>query len=149
MTSIYRQKAAVAAAEIFELCAYRLRVMAFASDLPQAQWAALRYFAQCNPRAADVTSYAKLHQLSGGTASRTLAHLVRKGLLTSVRTQEDRRRASLRVSPKGRAVLDRDPLHALVMALQELDPASLRIFVEALDKVSNAVSSRQDEPESG
>ena len=54
---------------------------AFAGGLNPAQWSALRYLADAVPEARTVTAFAHYHATTSGTASQTVAALVRKGLV--------------------------------------------------------------------
>jgi DNA-binding MarR family transcriptional regulator len=126
--------------ELLESCAYRIRVLHFVSELPQAQWAALRFFDHCNASVANVTSFATLHGLTHGTASRTVAHLVRKGLVARSADAADRRRKVLWLTARGRRALTRDPLSVISAALEKFRPSTLHEAASVLSAVAGALA---------
>jgi DNA-binding MarR family transcriptional regulator len=68
--------------------------------------------------------------------------LVQGGLVTKGTSDEDRRRASIRITPKGRTVLrgaPRPPTALLVDALERVDPAELKRLERGLRALTQAM----------
>jgi DNA-binding MarR family transcriptional regulator len=68
--------------------------------------------------------------------------LVQSGLVTKGTSEEDRRRASIRITPKGRTVLrgaPRPPTALLVAALERLEPADLKRLDRGLRALTRAM----------
>lgn len=103
---------------------------AFADGLNPAQWSALRFLADAVPEARTVTAFAQYHATTSGTASQTVAALVRKGLVERLPEPGDRRRNRLELSSAGHELLRNDPLGGIAAAIA-LQPAELQ---EALVK---------------
>lgn len=103
---------------------------AFADGLNPAQWSALRYLADAVPEARTVTAFAQYHATTSGTASQTVAALVRKGLVERLPEPADRRRNRLELSSAGHELLRNDPLGGIAAAIA-LQPAEVQ---EALVK---------------
>ena len=81
------------------------------TDMHPGQWAALRYLARANVEAATVAGLARYLGVTLGPASRAVAALVRKGLITSEADPKDRRKNRLALTRAGKAVLGDDPIH--------------------------------------
>lgn len=109
--------------------------LAFTEGLNPAQWSALRYFAQATPSARSVVAFARYHGTTKGTASQTIAALLKKGLLDRTRGERDRRTVNLELTPTGRTVLENDPLNELAAAIASLSDGHHRHLAEGLDQV--------------
>ena len=121
-----------------EVMAHALRCVnadAFSAGLNPAQWAALRYFAQTHRSARTVTAFAHHHGTTKGTASQTVAALVRKGLLAKDQAVRDRRNVGLAPTEAGLTMLAADPLVRLAEAIDGLDGERQRLLAECLDGV--------------
>ncbi len=90
---------------------------AFAGGLNPAQWSALRYLADAVPEARTVTAFAHYHATTSGTASQTVAALVRKGLVDRLPELGDRRRNRLELTSAGHELLQDDPLGSIAAAI--------------------------------
>ena len=117
--------------------------LAFTEGLNPAQWAALRYFAQATPSARTVVAFARYHGTTKGTASQTIAALLKKGLLDRSRGERDRRTVNLELTPLGRTVLESDPLNELAAAIGSLDDAHHRHLAEGLDQMLRTLLARR------
>lgn len=95
---------------------------AFAGGLNPAQWSALRYLADAVPEARTVTAFAQYHATTSGTASQTVAALVRKGLVDRLPETGDRRRNRLELTSEGHEMLRGDPLDGIAAAIAALPP---------------------------
>lgn len=90
---------------------------AFAGGLNPAQWSALRYLADAVPESRTVTAFAHYHATTSGTASQTVAALVRKGLVERQPEMGDRRRNRLELTSAGHELLLGDPLGGIATAI--------------------------------
>ena len=106
-----------AAAEVMAQILRMANSAAFASGLNPAQWSALRYLADAVPEARTVTAFAHYHATTSGTASQTVAALVRKGLVERLPEVGDRRRNRLELTSKGHDMLCDDPLDSIAAAI--------------------------------
>ncbi len=123
-----------AAAEVMAQIMRLANGAAFADGLNPAQWSALRYLADAVPEARTVTAFAQYHATTSGTASQTVAALVRKGLVERLPEPGDRRRNRLELTSAGHELLRNDPLGGIAAAIAAL-PAELQ---EALAKALEA-----------
>jgi len=76
------------------------------------------------------------------SVSAVVDRLVRGGLVTKGTSDEDRRRASIRITPKGRTVLrgaPRPPTALLVEAIERVEPAELRSLTRGLRALTRAM----------
>lgn len=124
-----------ATAEIMAQVLRTTASLAFTEGLNPAQWSALRYFAQATPSVRSVVAFARHHGTTKGTASQTIAALLKKGLLDRSRGERDRRTVNLELTPAGRTVLESDPLNELAAAIASLNDAHHRNLAEGLDQV--------------
>jgi len=67
-----------------------------------------------------VTGFANFQGTTKGTASQTVAALVRKGYLERVADKNDRRVHRLMLTPTGEELISKDPLQALAEAVDKL-----------------------------
>lgn len=100
-----------------------------------AQWSALRFFRLAPPEQRTLTSFAKAHHTTMGTASTTVSTLVGKGYL-----KKHGFRGPIEITPSGERVLQQDPLGAVaevLAAVSEDERGSARqtlsLLVEGLD----------------
>jgi DNA-binding MarR family transcriptional regulator len=111
-----------AAAEVMSQILRLANGAAFAGGLNPAQWSALRYLADAVPEARTVTAFAQYHATTSGTASQTVAALVRKGLVERLPEAGDRRRNRLELTSKGHDMLRDDPLDGIAAAIAAQPP---------------------------
>lgn len=95
--------------------------LGYTPGLNPAQWAALRYFQETTTDQCTVTGFANFQGTTKGTASQTVAALVRKGYLKRVADKKDRRVHRLVLTPEGEAMIAQDPLQALADAVEKLE----------------------------
>jgi DNA-binding MarR family transcriptional regulator len=131
-----RADAARAAAELIDALIRDVHSRAFGSGLNPAQWAALRFFAGANPSARTVTGFAEAHRTTKGTATQTIAALIRKGYLTRTSLPEDRRRARLDLTGSGHDLLLDDPLSGLAEAICNLPAEQQMSLAETLSSLA-------------
>ena len=107
-----------------------------------AQWVALRYFSTINPTASTVTDFARQVGCTKGTASRTVNHLIRRGLLRKRDNPVDKRSHFLEMTESGRRSMERDPIQLLEADLKKLNEEDRRVLQNVLVKmVSDSVGS--------
>ena len=95
--------------------------LGYTPGLNPAQWAALRYFQETTTDQCTVTGFANFQGTTKGTASQTVAALVRKGYLKRMADKKDRRVHRLVLTPEGEAMIAQDPLQALADAVEKLE----------------------------
>jgi DNA-binding MarR family transcriptional regulator len=139
ITSFHLPKAV---AELFEHLSRAIYSLPFSEGLNPAQWNALRYLNRANPSSRTMSAFAKFHVTTRSTASQTLAALVRKKLIKKARDPEDGRVIRLELTPKGRKVLERDPVNHLVAALASLPPDRQRVAADTVETLIKAVFAR-------
>lgn len=111
----------------------------FTGGLNPAQWAALRYFSHVGRGGRSVTAFARYHATSKGTASQTIAALIRKGLLARVRDPSDRRVLRFDPTIEGRHLLGQDPMRLVADAVAALPEDEQHSLAGLVEKVMNAV----------
>lgn len=109
---------------------------AFAKGLNPAQWSALRFFAEAKPTVRTATGFARAHRTTPGTATQTVAALVRKGYLARTPLRDDRRSARLDLTEAGRALLHDDPIEALAARIRDLPVQQQLILSEMLSSIA-------------
>lgn len=93
------------------------RKTGLANGLQPIQMEALHYLSRCNRYSNTPVAVAEFLGLTKGTVSQTIAVLEQKGLLASEPDARDGRRQHLRLTQKGRRVLQKLPPEPLVAAL--------------------------------
>lgn len=99
------------------------------------QWAVLRYLSRAGRQARTVGGVATYLGVTHAPASRAVAALLRKDLITVRADAEDRRVRRIDLTAAGRSLLQHDPVHRLTTAIETLGPdrtAALAEMLEAL-----------------
>lgn len=97
------------------------------------QWTALSYLARANRFSRSPSQVADYMEATRGTVSQTLKALARKGLITEIRSEQDKRSISYSVTKEGLSVLDGSSLIAEAAAsLPERERSALIAGLEAL-----------------
>lgn len=109
--------------------------LGYTPGLNPAQWAALRYFQETTTDRRTVTGFANFQGTTKGTASQTVAALVRKGYLERVADKNDRRVHRLVLTESGTELLDQDPLQALAQAVDRLEEQDRWTLAVNMEKV--------------
>jgi DNA-binding MarR family transcriptional regulator len=109
--------------------------LGFTPGLNPAQWAALRYFDEATLERRTVTGFAQFQGTTKGTASQTVAALVRKGYLQRVGDKQDRRVHRLVLTEESQTLLHGDPLSALSTALESLSQEDRWALAVSMEKV--------------
>lgn len=97
------------------------------------QWAVLRYLARAARQARTVGGVASYLGVTHAPASRAVAALARKQLVTVKADSEDRRVRRIDLTASGKALLDHDPVHRLTAAIQSLSNDKQREFAATLE----------------
>jgi DNA-binding MarR family transcriptional regulator len=109
--------------------------LGYTPGLNPAQWAALRYFDEATLERRTVTGFAQFQGTTKGTASQTVAALVRKGYLRRVGDKQDRRVHRLMITDEGQNLLRIDPLQELGKALEALEQEERWALAVSMEKV--------------
>ena len=92
------------------------------------QWAVLRYLARAGRQARTVGGVATYLGVTHAPASRAVASLARKDLVTVKADAEDRRIRRIDLTAAGKALLDHDPVHRLTAAIEALSADKQKVF---------------------
>jgi DNA-binding MarR family transcriptional regulator len=112
----------------------------FILGLNPAQWMALRYFNTRDERYRTVMRFADYYGSSRGTASQSIAALVRKGYLARTPNPAKRSSRLLEVTPKGLLLLQQDPQRSLIETLSNLPETSLNGLAQGLSQLLQRVT---------
>lgn len=107
--------------------------------LSPAQWMCLRYFSRANRFSRTVSGFADFHATSRGTASLTVAGLVRRGLLRRHPSALDGRSQRIEVTESAQRLLA-DSVHPLVKALDHLPRAQRALLSTTVDRLILALA---------
>lgn len=97
------------------------------------QWAVLRYLARAGRQARTVGGVATYLGVTHAPASRAVASLARKDLVTVKADAEDRRIRRIDLTAAGKALLDHDPVHRLTAAIEALSSDKQKEFATTLE----------------
>ena len=97
------------------------------------QWAVLRYLARAARQSRTVGGVATSLGVTHAPASRAVAALARKQLVTVKADTEDRRIRRIDLTNAGKALLDQDPVHRLTAAIEALSNDKQREFAATLE----------------
>ena len=114
--------------------------------LTPVQWSGLRYFARANRFSRTPSAFAAFHGTTRGTASQTIKGLVADGYLKQTRSKTDGRSVRLDLTRKARALLNDDPIEALVRAVDALPPGVRGSFSVALQRLLGGVALQTGKP---
>jgi DNA-binding MarR family transcriptional regulator len=109
--------------------------LGYTPGLNPAQWAALRYFDEATIERRTVTGFAQFQGTTKGTASQTVAAMVRKGYLRRIADKQDRRVHRLALTDEGLVLLKGDPLQELSRALETLNDDERWALAVNMEKV--------------
>jgi len=99
------------------------------------QWAVLRYLALAGPKARTVSGVAAYLGVTHAPASRAVAALARKKLVTVQSSDEDKRVRQIDLTAEGSVLLEKDPVHRLTSAIDELDEPRQQEFARTLELI--------------
>lgn len=99
------------------------------------QWAVLRYLARAGRQARTVGGVADYLGVTHAPASRAVASLARKKLVEVEADTEDRRVRRIDLTPAGRQLLEKDPVHRLTAVIASLDERERAAFAGSLERI--------------
>ena len=108
----------------------RVTQASYRAGMPPSQWSALRYFAESPAEQRTLTTFARRHRVTMGTASSTISALVKKGYLVKRGF-----RGPIDVTDSGRDMLARDPINQVREAVGAVPPerrAEAEAFLQQL-----------------
>ncbi|HEV7692158.1 MAG TPA: MarR family transcriptional regulator [Hyphomonadaceae bacterium] len=97
------------------------------------QWAVLRYLARASRQARTVGGVATYLGVTHAPASRAVAALARKSLVTVKADADDRRVRRIDLTASGKSLLDHDPVHRLTSAIEALSANQQKELAAALE----------------
>ena len=97
------------------------------------QWAVLRFLVRAQRQSRTVGGVAAYLGVTHAPASRAVAALARKQLVTVKADNEDRRVRRIELTASGRALLDHDPVHRLTAAIEALSADKQKDFAATLE----------------
>lgn len=97
------------------------------------QWAVLRYLSSAGRPARTVGGVAAYLGVTHAPASRAVAALARKQLVVVKADSEDRRVRRIDLTSTGKTLLDHDPVHRLIGAIEALSADKQRDFAATLE----------------
>ena len=120
----------------------------FATDahtegLLPVHWEAMRYLNKANQFSRTHAALTAYLGLTKGTVSQTLKALEGKGLVRKEADQQDRRSKRLRLTPRGRNLLKRDPAGEWIDQLNHLPAANRKDLARGLSALVSARLSAQ------
>jgi DNA-binding MarR family transcriptional regulator len=99
------------------------------------QWATLRYLDRAGRQARTVGGVASYLGVTHAPASRAVAALHRKGLVTVKADPEDRRVRRIDLTAAGRNLLENDPVHRLTGVIDGMKDAERTEFARCLQTI--------------
>ena len=107
------------------------------SDINPTQWTALSYLARANRFSRSPSHVADFMATTRGTASQTLKALARKGLITEIRSETDKRSISYSITEKGERLFHRtSTIEEAVLGLSGQESSELLKNLEALSRTA-------------
>jgi DNA-binding MarR family transcriptional regulator len=99
------------------------------------QWAVLRYLARASRQTRTVGGVASYLGVTHAPASRAVAALARKNLVTVKADADDRRVRRIDLTSSGKSLLDHDPVHRLTAAIEALSTSQQKELAAALESL--------------
>ena len=119
------------------------------SGLTAAQWTCLRFFARANGATCTPSAFASFQATTRGTASQIVKSLERRGLVARHPARRDGRSVCFDLTASGRAMLARDPLRALIDAIDAIEETERERLRQTLSRLASALSDSRDAPAFG
>jgi len=113
------------------------RAAQHAEGMKPAQWEALRYLSKARKQSRNPGALADFLSSTRGTVSQTLIALEKKGLIQRLNCAVDGRAKRLEITEAGHALMARDPLGKLSLAVSALSDCSG--LSECLDEIVNTL----------
>ena len=116
----------------------------FTDELPPVQWSALRFLAQNSAARQTIGGLAAFTGVGHSSASRTVAVLVKKGLLTIDDERGHDRSRRITLTPEGWALLKKDPLTRIVKVVASLPHGDQAAVHNSLNQLLSGIGPRPD-----
>lgn len=114
----------------------------WSEDINPTQWTALSYLARANRFSRSPSQVSDFMTATRGTVSQTLKALARKGLITEVRSEHDKRSISYSITEKGKMLFQKtSTIEDAALALNNEETSSLLAGLETLAR--NALKQRE------
>ncbi len=117
--------------------------------LTPVQWSALRYFTRANRFSRTPSAFASFQATTRGTASQTIRSLERAGYLQRQPDVADGRSIRFEPTAAGRRLLERDPLAAVIQAIDRLPEDQRGTLRASLAPIVDAMACSDAGPEFG
>lgn len=131
-------------ASLVEFVSRTVQGICWTAEMQAAQWSALRFFAHAEKQHCTVVGLAAHQGTNPGTSSRTVASLVKRGLIETIADQRDRRIKRVTVTAEGKLMLKRDPLKIVENGLRDIDHDLRLRLLEDLAVASEALRITRD-----
>lgn len=125
------------------------RGLQYSHGLNPAQWDSLRFVASANQFSRTPGGLATFLGTTKGTASQTLKALEKKGYLRRDAHKSDKRVRHLEITEAGEALLNKDPLNCLDIAVRGLPPQLSESLTSALTQLCGEMKNRCGSTEFG
>ncbi len=122
------------------------------SSVQPLQWSILRYVRSTEDEGRTLGAIARYVGVTAAPVSRAVATLEKRGLVSKSPSRENARAISIRITAKGLALLEDDPMLRLAHRLRELPMQDRRVFfrtLRALTLGAGIVQAVGDEGSSG
>jgi len=130
-----REQSARAIAELIEQLSRSTASRAFANGMNPVHWTALRYINQANQSASNIGAFAKFHMTTPSSASQTMTALENKGLVVK-KIGPDGRQRMIELTPKGKRLLNKDPIQTLAASICMLSDEQIYLMAEVMESLT-------------
>ena len=134
----------MAVATLLDRIGRLIQAECFTDELPPVQWAALRCLAQNSATRQTIGSLAEFSGVGHSAASRTVAVLVKKGLVTVDPERGPHRSRRIALTQDGWALLERDPLNKIVEVVASLPQEEKAALHNSLNSLLSRICARPD-----
>lgn len=110
------------------------------SDLTDAQWTCLRFFARSNQSTRTPSGFASFHATTRGTASQIVKSLEMQGMILRRNSPDDGRSVFFDLTDKGQATLANDPLGDLMTVIDSLSAREQGAFLSVLARMTSSLA---------
>ncbi len=111
-------------------------------DINPTQWTALSYLARANRFSRSPSQVSDFMSATRGTVSQTLKALARKGLVTEVRSDQDKRSISYSITDEGKALVHKTCV--IEMSASRLTGAEAASLLQGLEALAEAALRQRD-----
>ena len=141
-----RERSARAIAELVEQLSRTMASRAFTNGMNPVHWTALRYINQANESARNIGAFAKFHMTTPSSASQTMTALENKGLVAK-KVGPDGRQRMIELTPKGKRLLSKDPIHTLAGSIATLSDEQMNLMAEVMENLTRISVREPDDSE--